>query len=119
MRTIFKEYRTPARSSDIKDESIYDFITRRVNSTIAENVVDPVIKVNKKDRLSFLKNIYYKIIKGICGGDIKNLSAASLLSNIYDAELKSGSIVRNMFMGNIIDPNKKILIGKYFKIFLN
>ena len=44
--TLFKEYRTPPRSSDIQDESIYDFITRRFNSTIAENVVDPVIKVN-------------------------------------------------------------------------
>lgn len=79
--TLFKEYRTPPRSSDIQDESIYDFITRRFNSTIAENVVDPVIK-------------------GICGGDIKDLSAASLLQNIYDSELKSGSVVRSMIIGN-------------------
>ena len=75
--TFFKEYKTAPRSKDVLDESIYDFISRRVGSTIAENLVDP-------------------IMKGICGGNIKELSAASLLKNFYDAEMKAGSVIKGM-----------------------
>lgn len=77
---LWKEFRTPKRNADIKDESIWDFISRRFGSEIADNFVDP-------------------LLKGICGGDIKKLSAASLLKVFYDAELNHGSVVKKMMTG--------------------
>ena len=76
---IWKEYRTPVRNVEVEDESIYDFISRRVGSDIAENLVDP-------------------LIKGICGGDIKEISAASFFQPLYEAERDYGSIIKGMLM---------------------
>lgn len=74
---LWNEFRAPRRSADVKDESIWDFIARRFGPDIADNFVDP-------------------LLKGICGGDVKKLSAASLLKVFYDAELTHGSVVKKM-----------------------
>lgn len=67
-----------ARSTDVKDESIYDFISRRTGGTeIADKILDPVIK-------------------GICGGNIKELSAQALLPGLFEAEIKYGGILKGM-----------------------
>lgn len=86
----WKEYRAPRRSDEVEDESIYDFISRRIGSEIAENLVDPVIK-------------------GVCGGDIKEISAASLLESFYNAERDRGSIIKGVF-------NNKRGLFAYLKI---
>ena len=78
IKSIWKEVFAPKRDSDVTDESIYSFISRRLGPEIAENLMDPVFK-------------------GISGGDIKQLSARSLLAKIYDFEGQSGSIVKGAF----------------------
>lgn len=73
---LWKEFRTPGRNVDeVKDESLWSFIARRMDPEVADNLVDP-------------------LFKGICGGDIKKLSAATLVKNFYDYEATSGSIIR-------------------------
>jgi protoporphyrinogen/coproporphyrinogen III oxidase len=41
---IFKESWAKRRPKDVEDESIYDFVSRRIGSDIAENLADPFIK---------------------------------------------------------------------------
>ncbi len=72
---LYKELNTPKRSDDIQDESVWDFIARRFDPAIADNLVDP-------------------LFKGICGGDIKQLSAATLVRTFYDFEKEYGSIIK-------------------------
>ncbi len=77
---IYKEMTTPPRSPDVHDESIYDFVSRRGSTLLAENLVDPMMK-------------------GITGGDIKELSAASIFKLFYDAEARAGSVIKGIFLG--------------------
>lgn len=79
----WKEFRTPPRDSSIKDESIWSFIARRTDPSVADNLVDPVFK-------------------GICGGDIKKLSADMLLKQFYQYEVENGSILRGVFARKFI-----------------
>ena len=72
---IWNEFRAPKRDPKIQDESIWSFVSRRFSPTMADNIVDPVFK-------------------GICGGDIKYLSANSLLKAFYNHELEKGSVRR-------------------------
>ncbi len=73
---LWKEFSTPGRDPAIvKDESLWSFIARRMEPEVADNLVDP-------------------LFKGICGGDIKQLSAATLVKNFYEYEAISGSIIR-------------------------
>ena len=69
--------RTKPRGKDVEDESIHSFISRRFDSNLADNMVDP-------------------LFKGIVAGDIKNLSASALLGNFYDYEKTHGSITNGM-----------------------
>jgi hypothetical protein len=41
---MFKELSIPPRDSSVKDESIWSFISRRFDSSVADNLVDPVFK---------------------------------------------------------------------------
>ncbi len=66
---------------------------------VADNLVDP-------------------LFKGICGGDIKNLSAATLVKNFYEYEANGGSIIRGALRKPKLDENayKDLTeMRKYFK----
>ncbi|RNA38960.1 protoporphyrinogen oxidase [Brachionus plicatilis] len=78
LRYLFKELRSPKRDSSVQDETIWSFISRRLDPDIAENLIDPVFK-------------------GITGGDIRNLSAAALLKTFYEYENNFGSISKGAF----------------------
>jgi len=70
---------TSRRDKSLDDESIWSFIERRFDAQIADNMVDP-------------------IFKGIVAGDVKNLSAASLLKAFWEYEAKYGSIAGGMIV---------------------
>ncbi|CAF0738300.1 unnamed protein product [Brachionus calyciflorus] len=78
LRLVYNEFRNPPRDPSVQDESIWSFISRRVDREIADNLLDPVFK-------------------GITGGDIKYLSAATLLKTFYKYESNFGSISRGAF----------------------
>ena len=77
---LYNELKGIPRASNVKDESIYDFMTRRFGSDFAEKIVDP----------------YFN---SICYGDIKQLSSFSLLKGLYTAESKHGSITKGFMRG--------------------
>ncbi len=77
---MYKELKGTPRESGINDESIYSFISRRFGNEFADKIIDP-----------FFKNI--------CSGDIKELSAFSLLKSLYMAETKHGSIIKGFMKG--------------------
>lgn len=41
---LYKEFRTPPRDQNVQDESIWSFVSRRMSSEIADNLVDPIFK---------------------------------------------------------------------------
>lgn len=59
------------------EETIFEFIQRRFNRTIAEELVDPVIS-------------------GIFAGDIRRLSMKAALPTLWELEEKYGSVVKGM-----------------------
>lgn len=67
--------------SQLEDESIYDFASRRFSPLVAEKLLDPVAS-------------------GIFGGDIRNLSVRFCFQMLYDMEQKSGSVVKGMLFGS-------------------
>lgn len=77
---LYNELKGIPRASNIKDESIYDFMSRRFGSDFTEKIVDP----------------YFN---SICYGDIKELSSYSLLKGLYSAESKYGSITKGYMRG--------------------
>ena len=78
---MYNELNGIKREPDVKDESIYSFMSRRFGNEFAEKIVDP----------------YFK---NICSGDIKELSALSLLKGLYKAEQKYGSIIKGYMRGS-------------------
>ena len=44
---IWNEYNKSPRDQNVEDESIWSFISRRMDSNIADNLVDPVFKGKK------------------------------------------------------------------------
>lgn len=75
LKALWQEYRKPINSFD--DESIYQFICRRFNANIAEQLVDP-------------------LVSGIYAGDMRKLSLKSCFPTLYDYEHKHGSVVKGM-----------------------
>lgn len=69
---IFREPFQETRSPDLRDESVGDFISRRFNSTVANNLVSA-------------------IIHGIYAGNIYELSARTLFPLQWNLEVTSGS----------------------------
>lgn len=67
------------KETDLDDESIYNFISRRYNSEVADYIVDPMCR-------------------GIFAGDIKKLSMKSCLPPVYNLEKESGSVLKGMLM---------------------
>lgn len=51
----------PPRNKNIEDESIWSFITRRLDSNVADNIVDPVLKGSSAK--CFRKITFKKIIE--------------------------------------------------------
>ena len=77
--TLLKEPMVPKKKNN-DDESIYNFISRRLNSEIADFIIDPMCR-------------------GIFAGDIKKLSVKSCLPMLYNLEENSGSIVKGVLFG--------------------
>ncbi|KAG7858581.1 hypothetical protein KL939_002703 [Ogataea angusta] len=63
------------RSKSTPDETVEQFVSRRFNKSVSDNVVSA-------------------IMHGIYAGDVAKLSAASVLSRLVDIERQHGSIVR-------------------------
>ena len=80
VRTLATEVLRPKNITE-KDESIYDFVSRRLSKDIANNLVDAMIS-------------------GIYSGDIKKLSVRSCspLNKLWEYEQAHGSIVKGMVM---------------------
>lgn len=74
---LFQDLKTPKKF--VKDESIYDFVERRLGKEIAEYAVNP-------------------LICGVCAGDAKEISVKFLLRSLFEAEQTYGSIVKGMLM---------------------
>jgi oxygen-dependent protoporphyrinogen oxidase len=66
----------------VKDESMYDFVERRLGKEIAEYAVCP-------------------LVGGTCAGDAKEISVKFLMKSLFEAEQAHGSIVKGMIM-NVI-----------------
>lgn len=77
MKDLVYEMSKPPRSSSVEDESVGEFISRRVN----RNLVDKVASA---------------VLHGIYAGDAWQLSARSVLSDAWWAEKKSGSVFKGM-----------------------
>jgi protoporphyrinogen/coproporphyrinogen III oxidase len=67
-----------ASVSDKDDESIEEFFSRRFNKKLTYNLIDP-------------------LVRGIFGGDIKNLSIRSCFPLFYEWEKQYGSLIRGYF----------------------
>ncbi|KAI9754130.1 MAG: hypothetical protein M4579_004852 [Chaenotheca gracillima] len=93
---VLREPFNPGRPEGVEDESVADFISRRLSPDVAENMVSAVFH-------------------GIYAGDIHQLSASSLLSQFYHVEGKYGSIIRGWLAdskkaspGVLTDANKRV-----------
>jgi oxygen-dependent protoporphyrinogen oxidase len=72
---LFQDLKTPRKL--VKDESIYDFVERRLGKEIAEYAVSP-------------------LVCGICAGDSKEISVKFLMKSLFEAEQAHGSIIKGM-----------------------
>lgn len=72
---LWREWRTPPESSS--DESIFDFICRRLSSNIAERLIDP-------------------LTSGIYAGDIRKLSIQACFPEMFRWEQEHGSLLKGM-----------------------
>lgn len=73
---LWKEWRVPP--STVDDESIADFIGRRLSKEIAEGLMDP-------------------LVSGIYAGDIHKLSLRSCFPEMFRLEQEYGSLLKGMF----------------------
>lgn len=73
-----------SRSTKIKfgDESIYDFVSRRFGSELADYAISPMIC-------------------GICAGDAKEISVRFLMDEVFENEQKYGGVVKGLFMSKL------------------
>ena len=76
---LVSEYFKPRRSSDLDDESVGSFISRRIGPYLAENVASA-------------------ILHGIYAGDIYQLSVKSLAKTLWDYEAIWGSITKALLV---------------------
>jgi protoporphyrinogen/coproporphyrinogen III oxidase len=76
---VAKEYWTPARS-DIEDESLESFVTRRLGREAFENLVEP-------------------IVSGIFTADPSTLSMAATMPQFLEMERKHGGLIRGYLRG--------------------
>jgi oxygen-dependent protoporphyrinogen oxidase len=74
---LFQDLKAPRKS--VKDESIYDFVERRLGKEIAEYAVSP-------------------LVSGVCAGDAKEISVKFLMKSLFEAEQAHGSIAKGTLM---------------------
>jgi oxygen-dependent protoporphyrinogen oxidase len=67
------EYFRSPRSKETEDESIYDFLSRRLDRRVADNIVSAVLH-------------------GVYAGDIRQLSARTLMPGLWYDEVAAGSM---------------------------
>ncbi|KIW03155.1 protoporphyrinogen oxidase [Verruconis gallopava] len=77
MRDLMYEMSVPPRGADVEDESVGEFISRRVNRRLVDQVASAVLH-------------------GIYAGDAWELSARSVLSDAWWAERHSGSVFKGV-----------------------
>ncbi|XP_029172677.1 protoporphyrinogen oxidase [Nylanderia fulva] len=65
-----------------EDESIYDFVQRRLGQDLADKLISP-------------------IICGICAGDAQKISVNFLFKSLFEAEQKYGSIVKGVLVNRL------------------
>ena len=73
---LLKEWKIPP--SDLEDESIGSFITRRLGKKIADTFMDP-------------------LVSGIYAGDIHQLSMRACFPDLHRLEKEHGSLIKGMF----------------------
>lgn len=93
--TFAKEWFIPSGTGD--DESIYDFVTRRLNKKIANTLFDP-------------------FTLGIFAGDIRKLSIKSCFPSLFDWERNKGSLTRGIFSLLKEKIQKKQVINPYHQL---
>lgn len=76
MREIFQ----PKRPPDLQDESVGSFVSRRIGTKLADNIVSAVLH-------------------GIYAGDAYRLSIRSILPRLWETEEKYGSLTRSIASG--------------------
>jgi oxygen-dependent protoporphyrinogen oxidase len=79
VKDFFSKPAATVNSSEY-DESVHSFVSRRFNSAIADNLIDP-------------------LIAGIYAGDPKRLSIKNCLAILHQLEVKNGSVLRGMLFG--------------------
>lgn len=77
---VFAEPFRKRRPSDLEDESVGSFLTRRFNKKLADNLASAALH-------------------GIYAGDVDKLSAKSLFPGLWRNEEVYGSLARSMFRG--------------------
>lgn len=75
---VLAEAFRPARPSDLEDESVGSFFTRRFNRNLTENLLSA-------------------LLHGIYAGDIDSLSVKSLFPSAWRNEAVHGSLIRGLF----------------------
>lgn len=83
---LWHDWRTPSGSG--QDESVYDFIIRRLNRDVAERFIDP-------------------LVSGIYAGDMRQLSVKACFPKLYEMEQQHGSLVRGMLKRQKSAVNKQ------------
>lgn len=67
-----------------EDESIYDFVQRRLGQDVADKLISP-------------------LVCGICAGDARKISVNFLFKSLFEAEQKHGSIVKGVLANRLKD----------------
>jgi oxygen-dependent protoporphyrinogen oxidase len=75
----------------LKDESIYDFVTRRFGKEFGDYLISPMIC-------------------GICGGNAKEISVKFLMEGLFEKEQKYGSITRGLLADFFNNDKKKAIV---------
>lgn len=86
---LWREWQVPP--SNLEDESIADFIGRRLGKEIAKKLMDP-------------------LVSGIYAGDIDKLSLRSCFPEMHRIEQTHGSLVKGMFQKRKIEDNLSAFI---------
>jgi oxygen-dependent protoporphyrinogen oxidase len=75
-----------------EDESIYDFVSRRLGPELAQFAIDPMVR-------------------GICAGDARSISANSFVAGpMFRLEQEYGGIFKGLFMRKLLGKVSKFLI---------
>ena len=77
---LLGDWRAPGRPASQEDESVHDFFVRRFGADAAVYGAGPMVS-------------------GVYAGDAKNLSVRSAFPRLWDAEGRSGSVIRDFIRG--------------------